>query len=68
MGYFENIEDAVNARVKKADERFGAYKNSCEKIININIANIENFNINIKNDEVEIAELEKELETIINKT
>jgi hypothetical protein len=67
LGLFEKIEDAVNARVKKAEQLFGAYKNSCEKIININIAHIENLNIVMKNDEAEIAELEKELEAIINR-
>ena len=66
LGYFDKIEDAVNARVRKADELFGEYKNSCEKIININIAHIENLNIVMKNDEAEIAELKKELEAIIN--
>ena len=64
LGYFEKIEDAINARVIKSEELFGEFKNSCEKIININI---ENLNINIKNDEVEIAELEKELQAIINR-
>ena len=67
LGRFDNIEDAVNARVKKSEELFGEYKNSCEKIININIAHIENLNLVMKNDEVEIAELEKELEAIINR-
>ena len=67
LGFFEKIEDAVNVRVMKAEEYYGEYKNSCEKIININIAHIENLNIVMKNDEVEIAELEKELEAIINR-
>ena len=64
LGLFDKIEDAVIARVEKSEELFGEYKNSCEKIININI---ENLNLIIKNDEVEIAELEKELEAIINR-
>ena len=57
LGYFEKIEDAVNARVKKAEELFGEYMNSCEKEININInINIPektkvNLNINIKSKE-----------------
>ena len=72
LGLFENIEDAVNARVKKAEELFGEYKNSCEKEINININIPENtkvkLNINIKSkEEQELEELEKELNYILNK-
>ena len=73
LGLFENIEEAVNARVKKAEELFGEYKNKCEKIININISHIENLNINIKTEankdieELEIEQLEKELNDIINR-
>ena len=72
LGYFENIENAVNARVKKAEELFGEFKNSCEKEININI-NIPvktkvNLNINIKTqEELELEQLEKELDEIINR-
>jgi len=72
LGYFKNIEDAVNTRVKKAKEIFGEYINSCEKEININInipENIKvNLNINIKSKEdQELEDLEKELNEIINK-
>jgi hypothetical protein len=71
LGYFDNIEDAVNARVKKAEELFGEYKNSCEKEITINL-NIPvntkiNLNINVKSKEdQELEDLEKELNEIIN--
>jgi hypothetical protein len=72
LGYFENIEEAVDARFKKATELFGEFKNECEKDININInipANTKvNLNINIKTeDELEIEQLEKELNDIINR-
>ena len=71
LGYFEKIEDAVNTRVRKAEELYGEYKNSCEKEININLnipANIKvNLNINIKTQEdLEIEQLERELTEIIN--
>ena len=72
LGYFDKIEDAINARVKKAKELFGEFKNSCEKEININInipANTKiNLNINIKSQEdQELEELEKEFNDILNK-
>ena len=72
LGYFDNIEDAINARVKKAKELFGEYMNSCEKEVNINI-NIPvntkvNLNINIKpNEEQELEDLEREFNDILNK-
>ena len=72
LGCFDNIEDAVNCRVKKAKEVFGEYINSCEKEININI-NIPdntkvNLNINIKSQEdQELEDLEKEFNDILNK-
>ena len=31
IGYFDNLEDAKNARQKKSAELFGIYQNSCEK-------------------------------------
>ena len=31
LGYFDNIEDAKQARINKANELFGIYINSCEK-------------------------------------
>ena len=72
LGRFDNIEDAVNARVKKAKEVFGEYINKCEKEININInipANTKvNLNINIKSQEdQELEDLEKEFNDILNK-
>ena len=72
LGYFDKIEDAINARVKKAKEVYGEYMNSCEKevVININIpVNTKvNLNINIKpNEDQEIEELEKEFNDILNK-
>ena len=72
LGYFDNIDDAINARVKKAKEIFGEYINSCEKEININI-NIPdntkvNLNINIKSqEEQELEDLEREFNDILNK-
>jgi hypothetical protein len=72
LGYFENIEEAVNARVKTAKEVFGEYINQCEKEITINLnipKNIKvNLNINIKSKEdQELEELEKEFNDILNK-
>jgi hypothetical protein len=72
LGYFEKIEDAVNARVKKAEELFGEYKNSCEKEVTINLNIPVNtkvkLNINIKSQEdQELEELEKEFNDILNK-
>ena len=65
LGLFEKLEDAVNSRVRKAEELFGEYINKCEKIININI---ENLYINVKTeDELELEELEKELDEIIKR-
>jgi hypothetical protein len=71
LGYFENLEDAVNCRVKKAKEIFGEYINSCEKEITINL-NIPadtkvNLNINIKpKEEQELEDLEREFNNILN--
>jgi hypothetical protein len=71
LGDYINIEDAVNARVKKAKELFGEYINSCEKEITINLnvpVNTKvNLNINVKSKEdQELEDLEKELNEIIN--
>ena len=72
LGYFDKIEDAINARVKKAKEVYGEYINKCEKEININI-NIPdntkvNLNINIKSqEEQELEDLEREFNDILNK-
>jgi hypothetical protein len=72
LGLFETIEEANNARVKKANELFGEFINTCEKEININLkipANTKvSLNINIKTDEdLELEELEKEFNELINK-
>ena len=71
LGYFDKIEDAVHARVKKAQELFGEFMNSCEKEVTVNInipANTKvNLNINIKpNEDQELEELEKEFNDILN--
>jgi hypothetical protein len=62
LGYFDNIEDAKQARMKEANKIFGEFTNSCEKIIHINV----NININVNQEQLELEELEKELERIIN--
>ena len=71
LGFFDKIEDAVHARVKKAQELFGEFMNSCEKEVTVNInipANTKvNLNINIKpNEDQELEELEKEFNDILN--
>jgi hypothetical protein len=53
IGHFDKIEDAVEARVKKANELFGEFTNKCEKrnnMVNVNIILQENTdaNINVK--------------------
>jgi hypothetical protein len=70
LGRFDKIEDAINARVKKAKEIFGDYINSCEKEVTINLnipANTKvNLNINIKpKEDQELEELEKEFNDIL---
>jgi hypothetical protein len=72
LGCFKKIEDAVNARVKKAEELFGEYINKCEKEVTINLNIPVNtkvkLNINIKSQEdQELEELEKEFNDILNK-
>ena len=32
LGSFENKEDAIAARVEKANAAFGVYTNACEKV------------------------------------
>ena len=32
LGYFDNIEDAKQARIQRANQAFGIYTNACEKI------------------------------------
>ena len=72
IGCFDNIEDAINARVKKAKELFGEYINKCEKEININLNIPKNtkvkLNINIKSQEdQELEDLEREFNEILNR-
>lgn len=62
LGYFDNIEDAKKVRQEFANKFFGEYTNSCEKIININIANV-NININQNNT---LNDLDKEIENLLN--
>ena len=33
LGYFDNLEDAKQARIIKANEAFGVFVNKCEKLI-----------------------------------
>jgi hypothetical protein len=71
LGYFDKIEDAINARVKKAQELYGEFMNSCEKEVTINLnipANTKvNLNINIKpKEEQELEDLEREFNDILN--
>ena len=33
LGYFDNLEDAKQARITKANEAFGVFVNKCEKLI-----------------------------------
>ena len=33
LGYFDNKEDAINARVLKAHQAFGVFTNACEQTI-----------------------------------
>ncbi len=63
IGYFDNFEDAKQARQNEANKLFGDYTNVCEKVINVNV----NINIHINQDKSEIEALEKELEEIINR-
>ncbi len=35
LGLFVDKQDAINARIQKANEVFGIYTNKCEKIINV---------------------------------
>ena len=51
LGYFNTLEEAKEARQKKANELFGEFVNKCEKI---------------KTELEELQELEKELEDLIN--
>ena len=72
LGLFENIEDAINARVKKVKEVYGEYMNSCEKEVTINLNIPDNtkvkLNINIKpNEDQKLEDLEREFNDILNK-
>jgi hypothetical protein len=62
LGYFDNLEEAKQVRMKEANKLFGEFTNSCEKIIHINV----NININVNQEQLELDELEKELERIMN--
>ncbi len=68
LGYFDNIEDAIDARKLKANNIFGNYTHQSERIINLNIAIPKNttLNINVKVEEdEEYKRLEKEFEELI---
>jgi CRISPR/Cas system-associated protein Cas5 (RAMP superfamily) len=62
LGLFDNIEDAKKARQEYANKIFGEFTNACEKIIHLNV----NININVNQELLELEELEKELERIMN--
>ena len=55
LGYFTNIEEAREARAKKANELFGEFTNKCEKIRE-----------HIKEIEKTLEELEQEFLRAIN--
>ena len=61
IGIYTTIEKAIEARVKKATELFGEFKNECEKI-----KDDTKTVINIKKSEIEeLEELEREFEDLI---
>ena len=60
LGRFENKEDAIKARVKKANELFGEFVNECEKIKE----DIKQLKDDKQRELDEIEELERELEEI----
>ena len=47
LGLFENIEDAINARVKKVKEVYSEFMNSCEKEVTINLNIPANTKVNL---------------------
>jgi hypothetical protein len=63
IGYYDNIEDAIIARYKKAKQLFGDFINEIEK----NQYNIALLKKQKQKELREIEELEKELEAILNK-
>jgi hypothetical protein len=69
LGYFEKLEDALNARLKASEKYFGEFMNKCEKEITLNIKLPKNtkltINLNIDEDE-EYKALENEFEELIN--
>ena len=67
LGRFENKEDAIQARIKKANELFGEFTNECEKIKeDLNeMIQVKKDELNAKQKEIdELEELERELEEI----
>jgi hypothetical protein len=68
LGYFDKLEDAILARQKKANEIYGEFTHSSERIVNLNIEipkNTQlNINIKVKEDE-EYKKLEQEFEELI---
>ncbi len=70
IGYFKNKEDAIQARIKKANELFGEFTNECEKIkedlnelIQVKIEELDE-----KQKELdELKELERELDELIKR-
>jgi hypothetical protein len=67
LGYFDKIEDAIIARQLKANELFGLFTHSSERIVNLNITVPPNtrLNININVEEEEYQKLEEEFERLI---
>ncbi len=68
LGYFDKLEDAIFARKLKANELYGDFVHSSERIVNLNIEIPKNtklnINIKVKEDE-EYEKLEKEFEELI---
>ena len=68
LGSFSNKEDAIKARQSKANELFGDFVHSSERVVNLNIdipKNTKlNINIKVKEDE-ELKELEEEFIKLI---
>jgi hypothetical protein len=64
LGRFDKLEDAIHARQKKANELFGEFTHSSERIVNLNIEIPKNtklnINIKVKEEEEELRLLEEE--------
>ena len=79
LGNFDNIEEAIKARQKRAKELFGEFLNECEKPqeieVNINIKKVKNKNIKVnvnivnedEDEDEELRELEREFEELLKK-